>query len=208
MSCLPPVVTLGERNQFCRQNLPIYIPVSIFVFPKGVNTATIKSLLVYSLATLTIIQPCNSLLAVSCKVCLYVFYFFIKFRKNVVLLSTMHSGSGKYHESKKGIRIITTSSPMHLFKLVTWNIKILLVLVSVRTIPDGFRAGAKIIPDRASVRTQEWLWRRDFCDGSGVTYRIGFVLYFDAWPVAEVNRDLKIRRRRRQREGHKINRFN
>ena len=196
MSCLPPV----------GQNLPIYIPISVFVFPKGVNTATIKSLLVYSLATLTIIQPCNSLLAVSCKVCLYVFYFFIKFRKNVVLLSTMHSGSGKYHESKKGIRIITTSSPMHLFKLVTWNIKILLVLVSVHTIPDGFCAGAKIIPDRASVYT--WLWRRDFCDGSGVTYRIGFVLYFDAWPVAEVNRDLKIRRRRRQREGHKINRFN
>ena len=97
----------------------------------------------------------------------------------------MHSGSGKYHESKKGMRIITTSSPMHLFKLVTWNIKILLVLVSVHTIPDGFSAGAKIIRDRAY-----------------------FVLYFDARPVAEVNRDLKIRRRRRQREGHKSNRFN
>ena len=134
------------------QNLPIYIPISIFVFPKGVNTATIlKSLLAYSLGALTIIQPCNSSLTISCKVRLYIFYFFIKFRKNVVLLSTMHSGSGKYHESKKGMRIITTTSPMHLFKLVTWNIKILLVLVSVHTIPDGFRAGTKIIRDRGSV---------------------------------------------------------
>ena len=149
----------------------------------------------------------NSSLAVSRKVCLHIFYFFIKFRKNVVLLSTMHSGSGKYHESKKGMRIITTSSPMHLFKLVTWNIKILLVLVSVQTVPDSYCAGTKIIPDKASVHTPEWLWRRDFCEGS-VTYRIGFVLYFDARPVAEVNRDLKIRRRRRQRERHKSNRFN
>ena len=117
------------------------------MFPKGVNTVTIKSLPVYSLrsvdyytANSSLAISCkvclyvfyffikfrknvvlllsrsvdyytaNSSLAVSCKVCLYVFYFFIKFRKNVVLLSTMHSGSGKYHESKKGMRIITTSS--------------------------------------------------------------------------------------------------
>ena len=65
----------------------------------------------------------------------------------------MHSGSGKYHESKKGMRIITTSSTMHPFKLVTLNIKILVVLVSVHTIPDSYCAATKIIPDRVSVHT-------------------------------------------------------
>ena len=31
---------------------------------------------------------------------------------------------------------------------------------------DSFCAAIKIIPDRASVHTQERLWRRDFCDGA------------------------------------------
>ena len=32
--------------------------------------------------------------------------------------------------------------------------------------PDSFCAATKIIPDRASVHTQERLWRVDFCDGA------------------------------------------
>ena len=52
----------------------------------------------------------------------------------------------------------------------------------VHGILNNVRATTKIIPDRASVRTQERLRWRDFCDGaklrladllSGVTYRIG-----------------------------------
>ena len=31
---------------------------------------------------------------------------------------------------------------------------------------DSFCAATKIIPDMASVPTQERLWRRDFCDGA------------------------------------------
>ena len=59
------------------------------------------------------------------------------------------------------------------------------------TIPDRFCATAKIMPERASLHTQERLWQRDFCDGAklrragrsrkwSVTYRIGFVPYFGA----------------------------
>ena len=34
------------------------------------------------------------------------------------------------------------------------------------TIPDNFGAAMKIIPDRAPIRTQERLWRRDFSNGA------------------------------------------
>ena len=48
----------------------------------------------------------------------------------------------------------------------------------------AFAPPRKSIPDRLSVHTQKWLWRRDFCDGANccaarrslkwrVTYRIG-----------------------------------
>ena len=33
---------------------------------------------------------------------------------------------------------------------------------------DSFCAATKIIPDMASVPTQERLWRRDFCDGANL----------------------------------------
>ena len=36
----------------------------------------------------------------------------------------------------------------------------------VHTISDSFCAATNIIPDRASVHTQERLSRRDFCDGA------------------------------------------
>ena len=36
----------------------------------------------------------------------------------------------------------------------------------VHTTSDSFCAAKKIIPDRTSVRTQERLWQRDFCDGA------------------------------------------
>ena len=36
----------------------------------------------------------------------------------------------------------------------------------VHSILNNVRATTNIIPDRASVRTQERLWRSDFCDGA------------------------------------------
>ena len=60
----------------------------------------------------------------------------------------------------------------------------------------SFFAATKIIQDRASIHTKEQLWRRDFCVGWRVTYRIGSVPYLGAVstpvrPVAEVNRTLR-----------------
>ena len=45
-------------------------------------------------------------------------------------------------------------------------IMIQLLYVYVHAIPDRFWATTKIILDRASVHSQEGLWRRDFCDGT------------------------------------------
>ena len=61
----------------------------------------------------------------------------------------------------------------------------------VHTIPDNFCVASKIIPDRASVDTEERLWRHNFCDRGRLrradlesverqSYRIGFVPYFGA----------------------------
>lgn len=61
----------------------------------------------------------------------------------------------------------------------------------VHTIPDNFCVASKIIQDRASVDTQERLWRHNFCDRGRVrradlesverqSYRIGFVPCFGA----------------------------
>ena len=36
----------------------------------------------------------------------------------------------------------------------------------VHTVPERFCVAVKTIPDKASVHTQERLWRRDFCDGA------------------------------------------
>ena len=38
--------------------------------------------------------------------------------------------------------------------------------LAVHTIPDSSCAATKTISDRASVHTQELLWRRDYCDGA------------------------------------------
>ena len=61
----------------------------------------------------------------------------------------------------------------------------------VHTIPDNFCVASKIIQDRASVDTQERLWRHNFCDQGRLrradlesverqSYRIGFVPCFGA----------------------------
>ena len=46
------------------------------------------------------------------------------------------------------------------------SIHVNLSLGCVHTITDSFWAATKIIPDRASLQTQERLWRRDFCNGA------------------------------------------
>ena len=54
---------------------------------------------------------------------------------------------------------------MRSFYLHQRSILLVFQLGYVQTIPDNFCAATKIIPARASVHTQERLWRRDFCDG-------------------------------------------
>ena len=53
---------------------------------------------------------------------------------------------------------MVTSSDLSFWKFV-W-----VCIACVHTILDSFCAPAKIIPDKASVHTQERLWQRDFRD--------------------------------------------
>ena len=50
------------------------------------------------------------------------------------------------------------------FRRLQFPVLLPILLGYVCTLPDSFRAGTKIIPDGATIHTQERLWRRDYCD--------------------------------------------